>query len=325
MLITGSVALNTHLALNVWKDCAPAMTFLKKGRIPKDLDAIVTPDEFKTILGGFMAEKKILDILQTAPNCYALKLRGTDIGIHEYTIAYPGSSDALILEHSKVPEGTQDHVSLEVLLLMKMSHRYKRNSPHFAKTMTDIKFLRDELKVEVAPTEELKAILKLREKETYTYKHPSLSQSKGDFFVKDESFYVHDHDDIHLAVKTLVDKPAYQYFQPEGSEVQTSKKMWDKCPLDVQLRAGLEESYVLALERSLVPKPGVLTPKQAFDMALEKVCTSITSGWFREFCWEHYHEIQALYNDDFVSKFEEALSKGLIKPFTRTAFPLPVQ
>lgn len=77
--------------------------------------------------------------------------------------------------------------------------------------------------------------------------------------------------------------------------------------------AVLEESYVLALERSLVPFPGGKTPKEAFDMALMKVCTSITSGWFREYAWEHYDAVQAMYNDNYVEKFQRGVINGTVK------------
>jgi hypothetical protein len=58
----------------------------------------------------------------------------------------------------------------------------------------------------------------------------------------------------------------------------------------------------------------VKTPREAFDMALSKVCSSITSGWFREFCWENYDAIADLYSDDYVIKFECGVMSGLVKP-----------
>jgi hypothetical protein len=74
---------------------------------------------------------------------------------------------------------------------------------------------------------------------------------------------------------------------------------------------------VLAIERSLVPHPGKKTPEQAYLMALEKVCTSITSGWFREFAWENY-EIASEYTkfaDYMFAEFQEALARGEILPY----------
>jgi hypothetical protein len=32
------------------------------------------------------------------------------------------------------------------------------------------------------------------------------------------------------------------------------------------------------------------------NKALDKVCTSITSGWFREFAWQNYDEVVKIYH-----------------------------
>jgi hypothetical protein len=197
------------------------------------------------------------------------------------------------------------------LLLLKLSHRYRKDSPHFLKTMRDIQFLRNK---GVSVPEAWLPLLKEREKETYSYAHPKLNQDKKSFFDNCNSMYVYDHDSIHRAV-AMEDTPAYTKFSEDGQEVKSSRKKWEQCSHMTKLLAGLEESYVLALERSLIPLPGVLTPRQAFDKALEKVCTSITSGWFREFCWENYDHIASLYDDRFVYRFNEALSRGVIKPY----------
>jgi len=68
----------------------------------------------------------------------------------------------------------------------------------------------------------------------------------------------------------------------------------------------------------LIPFPGVLTPPQAFDMALMKVCTSITSGWFREFAWENYDAVQSMYSDRYVEKFQHGKLEGVVKPFDKS-------
>ena len=296
MLMIGSCALNYHDP--------------KSNRIPKDADYIITREELETVIRTFRTTSTAT-IYPVSGSCVVVKFNHNGVNkIHEYNIAYEDTSDEMILDYC---DG-EFFAPLNVLLMLKLSHRYKKNSLHFLKTMRDIQYLRS---LGAQLDSALEKILKVREKETYNYDHPSLNQSKESFFDKvNDSFYVWDHDDIHKAVATL-DKPAYLYFKPENSEVMVSKKLWNACTLDIQLRAGLEESYVLALERSLVPAPGVLTPKQAFDKALEKVCTSITSGWFREFCWEHYDQIQGLYKEDFVEKFNRAVESGLVGKFTK--------
>ena len=114
------------------------------------------------------------------------------------------------------------------------------------------------------------------------------------------------------------DVPAYTRYMIDGAQVLTSREKFDKLPRIQRLNGVLEESYVLALERSIIPHGN--EPKAAFDMALSKVCTSITSGWFRDFAWENYDDVQALYNGDFVEKFESALAQGLILPYNNSNY-----
>ena len=226
-------------------------------------------------------------------------------GIKEFEIAWPGSTAAMLLEI----EHCTKVASLEALLALKLSHRYLRNSPAFLKTMRDIQLLRS-LGVEL--TSALKEWLPLREKETYTYAHPKLNQNKMGFF--DQSVtYVYDHDAVHRAV-ALYEKPAYTMYMRDGMEVQCDRQKFFVVRQDIRIAGVLEEAYVLALERSIIPYPGVLTPRQAFEKALMKVCTSITSGWFREWAWEHYDLVLSQYNDWYVQNFEDAVERGEV-PF----------
>ena len=198
--------------------------------------------------------------------------------------------------------------SLNLLYELKMSHRYLKNSPHFLKTMNDIHFLRKE-----GAVIEDQEFFKAREKETYQYAHPNLDVKKNEFF-KDEAFYRFDHDTIHEAIK-LGSQPAYKLILDDGADVKCSFDKWNALDHEQNLQCALEECYTLALERSLIPNDFKPLPRKAFDMALMKVCTSITSGWFREWCWENYQEISDHYEESFVKKFQEALSQGKIKPF----------
>lgn len=238
-------------------------------------------------------------------------------GVVEAEIAWTGSLAEELLKYivespdSRLIASGQYMPSEGVLLTLKLSHRYLRNSPHFLKTMHDIWLLRRAgAKVPV----ELEDWLKRREAATYNYAHPKLNVSKADFFKDDAIKYVFEHDDIHWAVKHL-DRPAYEYFRVENREVLTSQAKFMACSPTIQRFAVLEEAYVLAIERSLVPFPGVLTPRAAFTKALEKVCTSITSGWFREFAWENYFEVDSLYNDDYWQRFQAATRLGLVRSF----------
>lgn len=204
----------------------------------------------------------------------------------------------------------------DICLAIKMSHRFKKNNPFFLKTMHHIRFLRNKgYGIEMNP--KLTEIMLKRQKETLSYAHPVLDTSKDKFFKDD--IYTYDHDTIHEAV-ALLDKPAYTNYMKDGSQVMTSKEKFFAAPNDIRLMGVYEETCVLALERSQIPNnfEGV-SAEHSFRMALEKVCTSITSGWFREYAWENYHTVIAMYKKlgvtDYIKRFKENQEK--VKPFTR--------
>lgn len=238
----------------------------------------------------------------------------------EFEIAVVGhSSFDLLSDARSYDPATKDvhglgyFASNEVCLMLKLSHRFLKNSPHFWKTMKDIALLK--LMIPYGLSEWLLPILKKREYETYTYSHPKLNTSKESFFRDDNVSYVYDHDELHEVVK-LFDKPAYQYFKPVENEVYCSSELFFNSSEEIRLAAVYEESCVLALERSLVPFNGKLVYSDAFALALSKVCTSITSGWFREYAYNNAYNVIDLFESqksDFYSKFLLAVESGNLK------------
>lgn len=269
------------------------------GRKPIDYDFIATYDEYR----NFVKTHKPASAYPMDGSHMVCKFK--DGRIVEFEIAWENTSTADIL----ALEGDREYASLPMLLLLKESHKYKRNSPHFNKTMKDVKLLRTLAKI---PTE-WKALLKKRETETYNYSHPKLNQSKQDFFT-DAVDYKYDHDTIHLAIKHL-DRPAYTYYMEDGAEVSTSKEKFFTLNEKYRLYGVLEESYTLALERSQIPNNFVLDRNVSFKIALSKVCTSITSGWFRKYAYDNFEKVCLLYNPNYVDKFQDALNRGIILPF----------
>ena len=202
--------------------------------------------------------------------------------------------------------------SLDMLFTIKSSHKYLKNSPHFWKTLIDYHVMK-KCGAQVRP--EYQAFLKLREKETYNYAHPKLNQSKNGFFADDGLTYEVEHDDIHESVKTF-DKPAYCYYLKDGAEVQCDKSKFFSIDESIRLAGVVEEAAVLAIERSLIPHPGIWTPEYAWRFALSKVCSSITSGWFREFAYENALQVLKLYPQGYWEKFQQDRLNGLVKPFS---------
>lgn len=321
MLIIGSQAMRHH--------------FPEAGIVPNDTDIIGTLDEFRTWSKGFARG----DIILCKP-LSATKMHVRDKAGHnyEFEIATPGDSSWELLAYYDQHETS--FAPPEVLLFLKLSHRFRRNSPHFLKTMRDIHFLRANGAMKEYGSE-LEELMPLREAETYTYAHPKLDVSKNAFFDGDGVPYVYDHDSIHLTqaltVRTSMERcagpsvigkaisyghevtrhyPAYTFYMKDGSEVMTSKEKFMSVPESIRLLGVYEESCVLALERSQIPFPEA-SPRKSFEYALMKVCTSITSGWFREFAWENYDKVLDIYEKEgergYLDRFER--NKHLLRPY----------
>jgi hypothetical protein len=124
------------------------------------------------------------------------------------------------------------------------------------------------------------------------------------------------HDDIHEAVKHL-DHPAYTYYMTSDEDVHCSKDRFFDLNEHTKLLGVLEEAYVLSLERSIIPfgLQSFEQRQESFIYALEKVCTSITSGWFREYAWENYAKVRKLYSQEYVDRFYHSLAEGKVRNY----------
>jgi hypothetical protein len=272
---------------------------------PKDIDFIASWESFKDVVAGGVVATPV-----------SSKLFVSEIGgvFVEWSIAWPGSSGhefLMNLDPTRVGEaaGIRCMVpSLNDLFLLKTSHRYKANSPHFEKTRRDWLMLRN-----LGCKIENESLLRKRELETYSSRRTSLNKSKEEFFAGGERLYKYDHDSIHEAIAHL-DQPAYLYYRKEGEEVQCDTRKWREASEDVRLFGVLEEVYVFALERSQIPFPDT-DPFRSFKMALEKICTSVTSGFFRDYAYENYDAILAMYDPFYVERFRKAVDQGKVRKF----------
>ena len=240
--------------------------------------------------------------------------------IVEADIAWEGSVEEKLLDFIMADSGTvyREDIgmyvpSLNVLYMLKLSHRYLKDSPFFLKTMRDIQLMR---KHGAMLQDSHKEFYEQRMKDTYVYGLPKLNVTKDAFFdeVATGVVYKFDHDSIHMAVKHL-DKPAYQYYS--GGEVWSDMRMFKTLPESIKLFGVLEEALTLAAERSQLAFPDRdIDPKWSFDKALEKVCTSITSGEFRRYAWEAYDKVQALYGEvgyDYMERVRKGIESGTVK------------
>lgn len=313
MLLIGSHALIHHLEKPL-------------GRRPLDIDVIATFDEL-ALLTSHLKRVTRVESIPISANKTVLKC--ADGRIVEVELAWEGTPARSLLDRAFIGgngyhpiydfasdsgwSGVVTRVAtLDELYTLKMSHRYLKDSPHFRKTRSDIMLMR-QMGATIFDAEWLKK----REDETYWYKHPKLNVMKKDFFTGDGVQYVYDHDDIHTAVAhVIVDDlrvPAYTLYMKDGEEVKSDRKKFFAHDESVRLYGVLEEAQVLALERSQIPFRGKVEARRSFDIALQKVCTSITSGWFREYGWEQYDLVQAMYESDYVERFWKAVEEGRVR------------
>jgi hypothetical protein len=302
MILVGSRALALRMP--------PALT-----REPLDFDWVCTKEEFDSWMEKNSAKVKPQEIY---PEGNKMIVKGTSY--LEFEIVQPGKSSEILQqlvennsESLQTPFGWVP--SFDMLFTIKKSHRYLKNSPHFWKTLIDYHVMK-QMGATVRP--EYQEFFKLREKETYTYAHPKLNVTKDNFFKDDGLEYVWDHDDIHKSV-ALLDKPAYLYYLKDGEQVLCDKNKFFSVPQEVRLAGVVEEAAVLAIERSLVPHAGVWTPDYAWKFALAKVCSSITSGWFREFAYENAPEVLKMRPPHYWDKFQQDVQDGKVKTFTKSS------
>jgi hypothetical protein len=288
-------------------------------REPADLDLVGTYDEA-------VAFRKVFGAVSFYPinDGNSIFMRRASGLICEVEIAWPDSRAERLLAFVKEhPESVyssgwagvpMDAARKDLVYTLKMSHRFLKNSPHFWKTMADIRLLRE---MNCTIPEEWMEFYRQREVDTYTYKHPNLSVGKGEFFDATMTGVIqkYDHDTVHEAV-AVFDRPAYTYYL--DGPVKCSRELFEAQPEAIRLAGVVEEAMVLALERSLIPFPGGKTPEEAFRFALMKVCTSITSGWFRDYAWEKHDAALNFFLESqrlqcYTERFNAALEAGVVK------------
>ena len=291
-------------------------------KVGKDIDLIMTYEDYQIFRDSFKSAPCDEHLIAHYPISNGKKfVIKTSENIYEIEIAWPNSTAEEFMK--LVMDDTESYKAgdfggclipdIDALYALKMSHRFLRNSPHFIKTMDHIRLMRD---YGADILEYYREWYKKRKQETYDYGHPDLTVKKQDFF-QDESYHLvgFDHDDIHEAIK-LSDTAAYKRILESGYDVKCSKVKFDALSYEHKMLCVVEESYTLALERMLIPNDFTPNPRLAFDIALMKVCTSITSGWFRSYSWEHYYDATRMYSDSYVDKFKSALDAGKVRPFS---------
>ena len=293
-----------------------------------DFDVIMSYEDFNEWIENF--NDNIIDMIPKSHNKYNVKIlidnKKTQF---EIELGLENTSSLLLLENKEVvidsvyidPNGTTwNMLSLPYLMLMKKSHLYF--PVHFEKNINDYHFIKSKLG-DFNLDEKMQQFFKLRKIEAQkrfeeNYKTPSLNMSNDKFFAVSgkATGRVYIHDDLHELVKHF-DKPIYDMIKYEDKKDQAwcEKDLFNKLPFDYRVKCVQEEAYVIALERYIIPQIGEYEDFfWCYKRALMRICTTLCSGFFREFAFENYPNIVKAYNPNFFDKFQYAVNNNLIKP-----------
>lgn len=133
---------------------------------------------------------------------------------------------------------------------------------------------------------------------------PLKNITKADFFTDGVTKFI-EHDYLH-EVFAHYDKPVYTMLQnTDVDSVFCHRDKWDNISYIDKIYCVLEESYVIASERNIIPNMvnvddfniSTVNPCLHVVDALKMVCTTLTSGYFRQFAIDNYYEI--IHNIDF--------------------------
>ena len=303
MLIVGSKALSKRFPI--------------LNRETKDTDIIGSFSDYESL-------KEILKPESVKENEYIVSLinitpsdKYPEISTKNVEILLSDNSTSLkmYLEHDNAFDGIH-MASPEVLFSLKKSHIHFPIK--FGKHINDYNVLYKYFNGE----DKLNNITKINFKETETrigkLRTPSLKKSLKEFFGQSEGFVISYfiHDDMHRAVAHY-DAPLYENMQYDKSMVTCHKELWDKFTFEDKCKCVLEETTVIALERKILPmifgKGKYISSEEALKWALMRVCTTLCSGWFREFATNNYYDIWEFRNKSYVEDFLLKYQEGKIK------------
>jgi hypothetical protein len=166
---------------------------------------------------------------------------------------------------------------------------------------------------------EYEAFHKMREKESYNYKLPSLTnQTKESFFSAAHGVhYTWDHDSLHQAVRHL-DMPAYKYYAKDNDPIKSDKDKFFSCSPEIRMYGAIEEGSVLGFERALCNNFDKWTLQGAWQFAISKISTSITSGFFRKWVFDNIFDVLKNYPSDYYEKVQRGIKNGIVLPVTNS-------
>lgn len=308
MILLGSKSLHLHLKND-------------QERFDKsDFDVVMSKEDFSNFIS--INKDFIKKMIPISNNKYIVHLFKSKLNRYEIEISFKESSKWL-LDNSNLINcfEFQDDIgnkfivpNIEILYLTKKSHI---NFPiHYDKNIKDYSLLSSLVdKCKIEKYNEYYVLRNNEVKERMKKKTPSLKMSNENFFDRSKNIvgYIFEHDDIHEAIKHF-ERPIYEMMKKDFSQAWCEKEMFENLPHDYKIKCVQEEAYVIALERYIILEKGNCKDyKLAYKDALQRICTTLCSGFFRDFAVNNYFEILNAYSENYVHKFNDKLLNGLIR------------
>ncbi|GBB87802.1 hypothetical protein RclHR1_01430011 [Rhizophagus clarus] len=232
---------------------------------------------------------------------------------------------------------------LKILEALKTSHVHWPTNFH--KNIADLHFLRilsgynnvsmNQPLCSPQRDESIELMIKTRIKETEIIRgkpgaHINLNMTNEEFLDHEDNLFVRKrvpHDDLHELVK-YGDYPIYKSLKDDQSKAWTKKSLFENLDYQTKLNCVKEEAMVIALERYLIPRISE-NQETSYNMALARICTTLTRGWFRQFAIDNYPRLSNLDKDllpiahDIIDKFPIKRKKSDVlvpDPETRAIF-----
>lgn len=295
-----------------------AMHDVDRSRHPADLDMIVPFDKVDDVVKYYQTTPMHLGRISKQDE--NMVILATNSGRVEILIARPGSAFWQYLEKYDAFDDIRT-IDAQGLFSLKKSHihipiKFDKHIRDYCTLNKIVNGVDTMPEITKQNTEDIKKRLNRH------FKSPSLNKSVKEFFSQSEgkvkSFFVHDH--IH-EVMAHYDRPLYEKMQRDLTMAKCEKDLWEKFSYEDKMKCVLEEAYVIALERKVLPvlyggERQYSSPKDALAWAMMRVCTTLTGGWFRKFATDNYIDIMnfaTLDKFDYVNKFLKNVDSGKIQ------------
>lgn len=218
---------------------------------------------------------------------------------------YWADSFGQIIESNKDPI----YLDPDMLLTIKMSHAGW--DIHWEKTMHDILFLKkrgakcNKLLYELL----VKDWIKIHGKAW-----ASMKNKDSDSFFEDAVKRKYIHDDIHEAI-AYEDEPMYFKIlkNRDSGSVMCSKEKFYGLTNEQRIHLVMEEVWVTALERYLIPNDFDFHPSRAYGNSLKKLLTTMSSGWFKYWMIDNFEDIKSSNYEEIKTKFNKAKQNGKLR------------